>query len=453
MSYVLGIDVGGSTATAAVCRYAADAWSAPQRLPLDARSPVLGSALEVTPEGAFAAGTGPDGRVPQPARVVRDLMRRVGDGVRVFVGGTPYPPQSLIAALVRWVVDTARQHEDGPAERVVLAHPSGWGGYRRDLMARALHDIGLPGVVLLPAALAVAHSHEATGWLPAAGLAAVCRIGGRGVEASVLELAGPGGVRLLGTAELESAGGADLDEALLARVMAAAGPDAEPPPIDHCTAARERLSVATEVAVDVPAPRAPLRGIRVRLSRADLDPVIRPIVRAGVDLLLQAVHEAGARPADLSAVLLAGGAAGTPLVAEILGEVFAGPVLRDDDPQSTVAGGAALAGRWSSHARPPIGAARPTADNPPRPRDLRPPAPAPAGPAPHDDREMRDAARPARPPVRVTPVDPPARAAGLASSLLAPGGAGSARAAGLASSLLAPGGDLALAGWHGRGRR
>jgi molecular chaperone DnaK (HSP70) len=442
MSYVLGINVGGSTATAAVCRYAADGWSAAQRLPLDPRLPVLGSALEVTPEGAFAQGAGPDGTVAEPARVVRDLMRRVGDDVRAFVGGTPYPPQSLVAALVRWVVDTAWQHEDGPAERVVLAHPSGWGGYRRDLLARALHDIGLSGVVLLPAALAAAHSHEATGWLPADGLAAVCRIGGRGVEASVLELAGPGGFRLLGTAELEGAGGADLDDALLARVMTAAGPEAEPPPIHRCTAARERLSVAVEVAVDVPAPRTPLRGIRVRLSRADLDPVIRPIVRAGVDLLLQAVHAVGARPADLSVVLLAGGAARTPMVAALLSEAFPGPVLCDDDPQLTVAAGAALAGRWSSSARPPIGAApRLTADETTRPRDHQPPSPGHAGSGPHD-RESWDAERPARPPVRVTPVDAPA-----------PGGADSARAAGLASSLLAPGGDLALAGWHGRGRR
>jgi molecular chaperone DnaK (HSP70) len=352
MSYVLGIDIGGSAVKVAVRRYTADGWSAVRRL-------------------------------PDPRPYPYDLIRRVGDEVGILAGRAPEPAHSLLARLVGSIVDTAWRHESGPAERVVLTHPTGWGAYRRDLLAGALRDAELPGVLLLPAALAVAATHEATGWLPAGGLVAVHRVGGRGVESSVLDLAGPGDVRLLGAAELDGAGGAELDDAVRARIMAMAGPDAEAPTARDCTAAREKLSAAAEVVVDVPAPRAPLRGIRVGLTRADLRRAARPVLGAGVDLLLQVVHAVGAHPSDLGAVLLAGGVAGTPALAELIGEVVPVPVRREEDPQLTVAAGAVMLALASARgAGAPDG--RPAGDHSarsPRSLDSGPPAAggAPAG--------------------------------------------------------------------------
>jgi len=311
MAYVLGIDIGASAVKVAMRRYTADGWSEVRRLP-----------------------------APRPPAY--DPIRRVGDEAGILAGRTPEPAHSLVAGLVRSIVDTAWRREDGPPERVVLTHPTGWGTYRRGLLNRALCDAELPGVTLLPAALAVAAGAGAAGRLPAGGLVAVHRIGGLGVESSVLDLAGPGDLRLLGAAELDGAGGADLDDAVLARIMAVAGPDAEAPAARNCTAAREGLSAAAEVVVDVPAPRAPLRGIRVRLTRADLRRLARPVLGAGVDLLLRAVHAAGAHPYDLAAVLLAGGAAGTPALADLIGEVVPAPVHREDDPQLAVAAGATV---------------------------------------------------------------------------------------------------------------
>lgn len=365
MSYVLGIDIGGSTTSAAVCRRAGDAWGAVQPLALDAGSPVLESTLELI-DGTFVAGARVDGQPADAARVARDLVRRVGDDAPLVLAGASYLPHTLVAALARWVVEVLWHREECPAEQVVLTHPTGWGPYRIDLLGRALADAGLPTAALLPAALAVAESHEARGRVPD-GIVAVYRLGGQGVEATLLERPGPGVFWPLGTVALDGGGGDDLDDALFAGLRAGRGmPDRagrgtadhagvvrpgqrggaggapDPELLRRCAQARHRLSTAAEVTIDLAGTLAAPYG-EARVTRAELDRLLRPVLRAGVDVLLQAIDSYGAGPADLSAVLLAGGAARTPLVAEMLAEILTCPVLCEPDPSTTVATGATLA--------------------------------------------------------------------------------------------------------------
>lgn len=385
MSYVLGIDIGGSTTTAAVCRRAdspgpVGPFGAVQPVPLDGQStPVDGqstaleSALELTASGSFAAGAGTDAVDVDPTRVVRDFVRRVGDDTPVHVGGGPYLPQALVAALTRWVVDMTWQYEEGPAEQVVLCHPASWGTYRRDLLLHALHEVELPHVAVLPGAAAAAISHEATGWLPGGGLVAVYRLGGRGVEASVLEHVGPGGFRVLAVSELEGVGGAALNDALVAHVRTEVGDIADPALGRRCASARERLSTATETAIEIPGRAA--RSAELWISRPVLDRLARPILRAGIDALMRTIRSCGVGPGQLSAVLLAGGTARTPLVGELLDAELSCPVLCADNPQLTAASGAALAAGYML--RPPELPELPARPAPP----AGSPGPLPAPPA------------------------------------------------------------------------
>jgi hypothetical protein len=402
MPYVLGIDIGSSTTTAAVCRTdehgAGPAIARPA--PLDVHSAALPSVLELTPTGEFMPGGPAAGGYDDDSggQVVQGFLRRVGDDTPIVVGGDSYHAHALTAALARWVVDVLWEREEAPAHQVALTHPTSWGPYRVELLRKALSDVGLAEATLLTRAAAAVESYAATGRLPAPGALAVYRLGGSSAEAAIVAPAGMLGPGLRGSS-LAGWGGA----AGAAGSLGPVGADRGAAGGWELLAAAELDDVGGAQLAEAPSAHA------------------RPLVQATVDLLARTVRSHGVGAADVAAVLLAGGAAGNPLVTELLGATLDRPVLHDDDPQLTVAKGAALAARrvlagtWvlpnaidARHdAGPPaVGRAVRASVREPgwdQPRELeagrwQPREPEPeTGPAPVTN-------RPARPPVDVAPL-------------------------------------------------
>ena len=293
MPYVLGIDIGAGTTKAAVCRRAGGSepggtgWGPAQPVSLGARSPVVMSALRMTPAGTVV----PAEAGQHPADAVGGFLHRVGDPSPMLLGDGWFPAHGIFVAMARWVVDRVWELLDEPPERVAVAYPSGWGGGRLQQIHAALAEADLPGTALVTRARAVVESHQAAGRVPSTGgLLGVCRFGASTVEAAVVVPHGPGRVQLLGSAELTEAAGFEVDG----------------------------------------------------LAPADARAVVQP----GVDLAVQVVRRSGHDPSDLSAILIAGtGDAVYPYVSDLLSAAFPVPALRDPQPRMTVAAGAALAGR------------------------------------------------------------------------------------------------------------
>ena len=219
----------------------------------------------------------------------------------------------------------------------------------------------------------------------------------------------------------------DLDEALGDHVRAELGRQLGPRQLDdpqvrvallglprECARARERLAVTGETDVRLHLPHGP---IRVPVTRAGFTELVRPALQVTVDTLAATVRSSGLPPDQLDGVLLIGGWARTPLVAELVETRFPGLVAVGTDPEVSAAAGAAVAaGQIVLPTRP--------APRPPEPR--RPdPAPTRAGPAPGrsdpqwnrtgpDRRPSGDLVRadhetppPPRPPIRITPLNLP----------------------------------------------
>jgi hypothetical protein len=344
--YVLGIDLGASATKAAICRRTGGpggsgvAWEPPQPASLGIRSRIVASALVLTSTGTvIAAEAGHD-----PGDAVGGYLGRVGDDVPMLFGTDYFPAHGMVAAMARWVVDRVWLQLDEPPERVALAYPTGWGPGRLELVHAALEEAELVGAVLVTRARAMVESFQAAGRVPSVrGMLLVYRLGASSVEVSVVVPHGPGRLELLGSAELDDVSGFELDD----------------------------------------------------LTPEDARAVLQPTV----DLAAHTVRGCGGDPADLSAVLIGGGSGNVhPLVSELLSAAFPVPVLRDHNPQMTIAVGAALAGRPQVHAVPPTAAGpapRPTTDV------VR--AAAAPEPWPEIDRGGRAAPdRPPRPPVQVT---------------------------------------------------
>ncbi|MDV6014647.1 Hsp70 family protein [Haloechinothrix sp. LS1_15] len=418
MPYALGMDIGNSSARAAVSRLRGGAWAAPEPLSLEGTDETVESTLFVTGDGTVLAGSRARSHASaEPARSVRDVLDRVGDPVPLLLPSGPWPAAGLVASFAAWIAERATEREGEPPERIAVTHPSSWGPYRCRVLREALHGAGLGDTLLLPGVAAVAEAYGAREGAAAGATLGVCLLGGARACAAVVRRERSGfDVLAYGTVP-DGRPGRRIDDLLADHALARAGSAtgnangaAPAGAMDRlragCRQAKEDL--ATEQHAEVP---VPMRGglERVSVSRAELDRLARPVVatalRAARDVLAPVPDE------HRGTVLLAGGTARMPLAVELAPATLTWPVVTPGDPARAAALGAAVAAR-------PGRAGEPDSEPDGERAELvtgSPPAAGPFGqagngriaaPGGSDEGEWRESPPP-RPPVSITPLEPP----------------------------------------------
>jgi len=374
--YHLGVDVGTTYTAAAVGR---DGRVEPATL--GTRSVAVPTVVCLVDDRLLVGEPAARRAVTDPGRVAREFKRRVGDPTPLLLGGTPVAAELCMARVVEWVVDQVSATEGEPPASLALTHPANWGEYKLDLLRQALRHVGLSVDLLVPEPVAAATEYAAR--RPQAhGTVAVYDLGGGTFDAAVVEIA-PGGARLVGRPDgIERLGGVDVDHAVLRHVLDSLDLDLDGLGDDprtaaalaqlreECVEAKEALSHETDVSIPVMLPQ---RHTEVRLTRSELEAMIRPALEETVVALRRAVASAGRTVDDLAAVLLVGGSSRIPLVGQLVGELGR-PVAVDARPKDTVSLGAvrAVMDRAAAGAPPP----------PPRPAPPPVPTPEPLHPAP-----------------------------------------------------------------------
>lgn len=408
MPYALGIDLGSGHLTAAVCRNDRERWADPEVLALDGAA-ATDFVLHLTDEGGVEVGERVLRHVAnRPDRIARRVIDRVGDEIPITLGGRPYPAEALIAAVVGWVVDYAEATEGAPPVRLVVTHPAGWGGHRRATLLGALRETDLPELTLLPRPVAAAESYAATERVEIGQEIAVHSLGASRFESAVLRRASYGFEMRAHADSVETMGGDLFDDLLAEHVLTELGGDVEPVALAKlrvaCRTAKERLS--TELAVTVPAPARSKRGT-VMVNRTDLEELIRPAVEATVASLRRTIQSAKTSTGSLQAVVLVGGSGRIPLVSELVSAAVRVRVKAAPEPELSVACGAALAAARVT--KPPA----PSRALTHRPEPMSPPAVNSTDLMRFDDLPEEQLADigppPPRPPVEITPLEPPKR--------------------------------------------
>lgn len=365
--YTLGIDLGTTYTAAAVHR--------------DGRAEVvsLGSRVAATPsvvlvrdDQTVLTGEAANRRaVLEPHRVAREFKRRLGDSTPILLGGSPFSAEALTARLLRSTLDEVVNREGSRPGAVCITHPANWGPFKTDLLLQAVRIAGLDGDPDCPVSLVTepeaAAAHYAQQQRIAAGsLVAVYDLGGGTFDAAVLRKTETG-FGILGHPEgIERLGGIDVDAAVFGHVVQAIGSqfaelDDEDPSVvaavarlrEECVQAKEALSADTDVSIPVLLPGI---STEVRLTRGELETMIRPALSDSVESLKRALANAGVQPAELHSVLLVGGSSRIPLVAQLVGELGR-PVTVDTHPKNAVALGAA----WLA-AQPAVASLDPVVD-------------------------------------------------------------------------------------------
>ncbi len=403
MEYGLGVDLG-TTYTAAAVRVNGRV----EVVHLGSRRAEIPSLVFIGADGTVLIGEPAERRgAAEPARLAREFKRRVGDPVSMLIGGEPYSAHALMARLLEQVQQTVAQRLDATPTVTTVTHPANWGPYKRELLGQAVRLAELENVVLRSEPEAAAIQYAAGERLRPDELVAVYDLGGGTFDAAVLRKTTTG-FEVLGSPEgIEQLGGIDFDEAVFGHVMATLGSAAGQLDVDDeemtaaltrlrrdCVEAKEALSYDTETMIPVALPGL---HTRVRLNRSEFEAMIASPLADTVAAMRRALRSAAVVPADLKAVLLAGGSSRIPLVGQLIAAELDRPIVLDAHPEHSIALGAALAAVPVA-AGAPTGVAPGTAPaTPTESSSATVPADAAAGPpAERKSRRPRAATRPSR---------------------------------------------------------
>ncbi len=356
VGYALGIDLGTTFSAAAVHR-----GDRVEIVQLGTHGAAVPSVVVLRADNTVLTGEAAERRAAtEPDRVAREFKRRLGDTTPLILGGSPQSVDSVMARMLRAVVDQVAEREGGPADHVAVTHPANWGEYKLDLLRQAVRMAGLPPVTFVsePEAAAVHYSsHER---IPEGATIAVYDLGGGTFDTVILRKVGDG-FQILGEPEgIERLGGVDFDAAVIAHVRShvgeamdrvAPGDAAAARLRTECVHAKEALSQDLDVTIPV---LLPDHHGEVVLTRAEFEHAIRPALGDTVDALRRALAGAGVTADQLHAVLLVGGSSRIPLVAEIVGNELGRPVAVDAHPKHVVALGAAAVANRQATETPPV---------------------------------------------------------------------------------------------------
>jgi molecular chaperone DnaK len=363
VSRIVGIDLGTTNSLVAYV----DGAGVPRVIPDAEGRRLLPSIVAYTPNGVVVGETARRQLARHPGRTIYSVKRFMGRGwddvrdearhvpfeivpsaevVRIRIDDREVTPPEVSAHVLRALKEQAERHLGEAIEQAVITVPA----YFNDAQRQATKDAGrIAGLEVLrivnePTAASLAYGLQRL----AQGVIAVYDLGGGTFDISILRVK-DGVFEVLATNGNTHLGGDDFDRALvewlLADVRARHGVDlaADQEAVQElrlgAEAAKCRLSTEERTALTIP-----FEGFTYRrdITRADLEPLIAPLVDATLGPCRMALADAGLAAAEIDEVVLVGGSTRVPLVRRQVEELFGKTPHSQLNPDEVVALGAAV---------------------------------------------------------------------------------------------------------------
>ena len=272
-----------------------------------------------------------------------------GGVVRISLAEREFTPPEISAFVLRELKQRAEDHfqEQGEfdfeVDRAVITVPA----YFNDAQRTATRDAGrLAGLEVLrivnePTAASLAYGLDRRD----RGIIAVYDLGGGTFDISVLKVE-DGVFQVLATNGDTHLGGDDIDRLLVEMVLAELPSDgvSSSRPAEQIQAIRKAAIEAkldlteaeeTEIRVDA-------LGYQRRITRAEFEQLVRPLVERTIQPVRQALADAGLEPSEVDEAVLVGGSTRVPLVRRLVSELFGRTPHSELNPDEVVAVGAAV---------------------------------------------------------------------------------------------------------------
>lgn len=289
-----------------------------------------------------------------PRSALFGVKRLLGKSRTVNVAGSASTPEDMAAAIIGKVRQDAERYLGFEVDRAVITVPARYGDPQRRAVRDAAARAGLKTARIMnePSAAALARA-----WASARDeterMVLVYDFGGGTFDATVLRARG-GSCAVLASEGDDALGGMDIDTALYHHVadqfrrQFRIDPDADAYLsrllVDLCEKAKIELSTRDEAVIAVPF----LRGAdglvhpSVKIGRADFDRIAAPFIDRSLALVERVLVMAGARPADLGALVLSGGSSRMPLAQNRLSDMIGLKADPRVNPEEIVALGASV---------------------------------------------------------------------------------------------------------------
>jgi molecular chaperone DnaK len=272
-----------------------------------------------------------------------------GGVVRIGLGDREFAPPEISAFVLRELKHRAESwfaaqgEVDNEVDRAVITVPA----YFNDAQRTATRDAGrIAGLEVLriinePTAASLAYGLDKRH----TGIIAVYDLGGGTFDISILKVE-DGVFQVLSTNGDTHLGGDDIDVLLMDLVLSDLNAPSTPEMLQEirkaAIQAKLDLSEREETGIVVDDGRSGGLRFTRRLTRAELDALIRPIVDRTLGPCRQALADAGLRPSQIDEVVLVGGSTRIPLVRTAVADLFGRTPHSELNPDEVVALGAAV---------------------------------------------------------------------------------------------------------------
>jgi molecular chaperone DnaK len=350
---IIGIDLGTSNSAAAVV-----IGGRPTIIPSVEGVTLYGKAfpsyVAITKEGDLLVGE-PARRqaVLNPEGTVTAWKRKMGTDYKYVIHGKEYTPQQLSAFLLQKIKRDAEAFLGEPVRKAVITVPA----YFNDNQRQATKDAGVIAglevvrIINEPTAAALAYGLNK---LDQEMRILVFDLGGGTLDVTIMEF-GQGVFEVKATSGDTQLGGTDMDRALVDYIVEnyrrETGIDLrkDQSAMNRVREAAERakieLSSMTETEINLPYIAYDSSGpknLYMRINRATLEQVVRPIVERCRGPVMQALQDAKLSPEDIDKIILVGGPTRMPIVQQFIKEILGKEPERGVDPMECVAMGAAI---------------------------------------------------------------------------------------------------------------
>jgi len=354
MAKIIGIDLGTSNSAAAVME------GGKSTIIPSAEGTTLGgkafpSYVAFTKDGQLLIGE-PARRqaVSNPEGTITAFKRKMGTDHKYTIHGKEFTPQQLSGFILQKVKRDAEAFLGEPVSKAVITVPAYFNDHQRQATKDAGAIAGLEVVRLVnePTAASLAYGIDKAGHEQKI---LVFDLGGGTLDVTIMEMGAEGTFEVLSTSGDTQLGGTDMDNALIDYI---ADQFKRENGIDlrNDTMAVQRLKEAVEKAkielsnvletdLNLPFITADASGpkhLTMRLTRATLENIVRPIVERCNHSIDQALSDAKLSADQVSRIILVGGPTRMPIVQKFVEDHAGRKVERGVDPMECVAVGAGI---------------------------------------------------------------------------------------------------------------
>ena len=354
MTKIIGIDLGTSNSAAAVVL-----GGKPTIIPAAEGATVGGKAfpsvVAFTKTGELLVGE-PARRqaVTNPDSTIAAAKRKMGSDYIFKIQDKNYKPQQISAFILQKIKKDAEAFIGEPVEKAVITVPAYFDDNQRQATKDAGTIAGLDVVRIInePTAASLAFGLDKT---KQDMKILVFDFGGGTLDVTIMEMGG-GVFEVMSTSGDTQLGGTDMDKVVINYILdefkKKEGIDLSK---DSTAMARIReaaekakieLSTIMETDINLPFishdPSSGAKNLELRLTRAKLDELIRPIIERCKPSIEKALEDAKLSKSSVDKIVMVGGPTRIPLVKKFVGEVLGKEPESGIDPMEAVAMGAAI---------------------------------------------------------------------------------------------------------------